>query len=132
MIKVFEIYIDTRKDIQPKEIIQKAVDKIRSLGYKNPFDRSTVIDDNVLVEVDNFDGYMILQSIMTIDKGRGDASRVLRKICDIADEFGVTIKITPKPFGTGNILTKKQLVDWYKRFGFVKFGYEDMKRNPKS
>lgn len=131
MIKKFESYIDTRKDIKSKEIIIKAIDKIRSLGFKNFFDNSTVIDNNVLVEVDYFDGYLILQSIMTIDKGRGDASRVLHKICDIADEFGITIKISPKPFGTGDILTKKQLIDWYKRFGFVKDGVEDMKRQPK-
>jgi hypothetical protein len=130
--KLYEIYADKRTDVKPKEIIQQAVDEIRSLGYKNPFDNSTVIDDNVLVEVSNFDGYLWLNSIMTIVKGRGDATEVLIKICDIADKYQITIVLTPKPFGNGNILTEKQLRDWYGKYGFKKYHLEDMKRNPKN
>lgn len=128
---LYEVYTDKRTDIQSKDVIQKAIDEIRSLGYKNPFDNSTVIGDNVLVEVSNFDGYLWLNSIMTVEKGRGDASKVLDKICEIADKHQVTIVLTPVPFGRGKIFTKKQLRDWYGRHGFVKYHIEDMKRQPK-
>ena len=56
----------------------------------------------------------------------------MKKICDIADEFEVTIVLTPEPFGRDKkeILSKLQLINWYKKFGFVKYHFEDMKRNP--
>jgi hypothetical protein len=125
-------WVDTRTDTSPKEVIQKAVDEIRSLGYKNPFDNSTVIDNNVLVEVSSFDGYLHLGSIMSIEKGRGDATKVMNKICEIADKYKVTIHLSPKPYGTGKGLNKSQLIKWYKKFGFKKSNYEDMKRMPQN
>ena len=139
MIKKFdqfvnEDYVDKRTDTKSEEIIQKAVDKIRSLGYKNPFNNSTIINDRVTVEVSNFDGYLWLNSIMTLERGKGYASEVLQKICDIADEFQVTLVLTPVPFGKDKkeILTTSQLIKWYKKYGFVKYHIEDMKRQPKS
>lgn len=126
-----ENYVDKRTDTKPKDVIQKAVDEIRSLGYKNPFDNSTVIDDRVLVEVSNFDGYLWLNSIFTVDKRQGFSSKVLQMICDIADKYQITMRLTPVPFGTGEIMNTKQLTKWYSKFGFVKFRLEDMKRPPK-
>lgn len=132
-LKLFEDYIDKRTDIRPKEQLQKAVNKIRSLGVKNPFDNSTIIGDDVAVDVYAFDGYLRLSSIMSIDKGKGKASEIMKMVCDIADEFDVTIVLTPQPFGSNKkeILTKQQLIKWYKKYGFVKYHIEDMKRNPK-
>ena len=125
-------YVDTRTDTSTKEVVQRAVDEIRDMGYISPFDRSIVIDDNVLVEISYFDGYMHLGSIMSIIKGQGGATKVMNKICEIADKYNITIHLTPDPFGTGDRLSKSQLVKWYKKFGFVKErGWDDMKRHPK-
>jgi len=121
---------DKRIDFSPKELVQSAIDEIRSLGYKNPFDNSTVIDDNVVVEVYYFDGYLHLSSIMSVIKGKGDATKVMNKICEIADKYKITIHLSPEPFGLGNRLNKAQLIKWYKKFGFVKDRYDDMKRYP--
>jgi hypothetical protein len=123
---------DLRTDISSKDVVLKVVDKIRSLGYKNPLGNETIID-NVTVEVYYFDGYLHLSSIMTLsdDKKISNATSVMMKICKIADDFGVTIKLTPEPFGKKS-LNRKDLIKWYKMFGFKhKFDYEDMKRQPK-
>lgn len=48
-------------------------------------------------------------------RGTGLASKLLREILGDADEEGVTLEIHPMPSGS---LTRKELVAWYKRFGF--------------
>ena len=125
-------FVDKRTDTKPKEVLQDAVNKIRSLGVKHPFDSSTIIGD-VLVEVSNFDGYVRLNSIFSMEKKKGKANEVMQMICDIADEFQVTITLSPEPFGNDKsiILNKEELTNWYKKFGFVEHRFEDMKRNPK-
>lgn len=127
---ISETYVDTRTDTSPREEVQKAIDEIRTLGYKSPFDNSIVIDDNVLVEVSYFDGYLHLGSIMSVIKGRGDGTKIMNKICEIADKYKVTIHLSPEPFGIGDRLNKTQLIKWYKKFGFIKGGWQGMKRKP--
>ena len=46
---------------------------------------------------------------------RGLASRLLREIIEDADGDGVTLEVHPMPSGG---LTRKELVSWYKRYGF--------------
>jgi hypothetical protein len=128
---IMEEYVDIRTDTSPRDVVQKAIDEIRTLGYKSPFDNSIVIDDNVLIEVSYFDGYLHLNSIMTIVKGKGDATRIMNKICEIADKYKVTIHLSPEPFGIGNKLNKTQLIKWYKKFGFVNGGWQGMKKKSK-
>ncbi len=128
-IKLKEIS-DQRTDISPKETVILAINDIRKLGVKHIFTNDTVIDNNVLVDVSFFDGYLHLSSIMSVDKGKGDATKVMNKICKIADKYKVTIDLEPTPFGTGKILNTQQLTNWYKKFGFKMGKYGDMKRNP--
>jgi hypothetical protein len=95
-----------------------AVRAVQALGQPNPFDeRETVIDNSVLVEVSKFDKSLWISSIRTVESGQGNASRVLDKICAIADEHGVRIRLDAKPFGSGG-LSKANLTAWYKRHGF--------------
>lgn len=121
---------DERNDISSREIIEKAIDEIHSLGYRSPFDNGVIINNNVVVEVYAFDGYLHLSSIMSIEKHRGDATEVMHKICEIADKYKVTIHLVPEPFGLGERLNKTQLINWYKKFGFKKEKYDVMKRHP--
>ena len=127
---------DILKEYVPSDptSLTKALKDIQSLGYPNPLNsREIVIDNSVLVEIGIFDKRLHFSSIQSMDKGQGNAGRVMQKIVDIADKHGVTIALTPKPFGGKNgspILTKSQLVTFYKKYGFKpeKGGFGDMER----
>ena len=125
---------DILKEYTPSdpEALTKALKDIQSLGYPNPLNsREIVIDNSVLVEIGIFDKRLHFSSIQSMDKGQGNAGRVMQKIVDIADKHGVTIALTPKPFGTNaNNLTKSQLIVFYKKYGFKpeKGGFGDMER----
>jgi hypothetical protein len=114
-----------------KASINAAIEDIRNLGEINPFNsREVLIDNNVSVELSNFDGHLWINSIMTLERGRGDASRVLQKMCDIADKHQVYMGLGASPFGKTKGLNKAQLIAWYKRYGFKKVDYDTMERPP--
>jgi hypothetical protein len=114
-----------------KASINAAIEDIRNLGEINPFNsREVLIDNNVSVELSNFDGHLWINSIMTLERGRGDASRVLQKMCDIADKHQVYMGLGASPFGKTKGLNKSQLIAWYKRYGFKKVDYDTMERPP--
>ena len=112
--------------------LTKALKDIQSLGYPNPLNpREIVINNSVIIEISIFDKRLYFSSIHSIDRGQGNAGMVMQKIVDIADKYGVTIALTPKPFGTGkDMLNKAQLVTFYKKYGFKpeKDGFGDMER----
>jgi len=58
-----------------------------------------------------------IESIRAFEMHKGDGGMALRRIVELADKHGVTLQLSPVPFGEGG-LTRKQLVDWYKRNGF--------------
>jgi hypothetical protein len=114
--------------------LSKAYNEIRNLGVVNPLNpREIVIDDSVFIEISVFDKRLWFSSIMSLDKGQGNAGRAMQKIVDIADKHNVTIALDPLPFGNNpDKLNYNQLVQFYKKFGF-KFeegeeGFGDMER----
>jgi len=60
-------------------------------------------------------------------RGEGLASGTLREVCSIADNLGVTLFLEVEE---SDGLTKKELGDWYWRFGF-RGDYSMMERGPK-
>ena len=112
--------------------LDKALKDIRSLGSVNPINsREIVIDDSVTVEIGVFDKRLWFSSIYSIDRSQGNAGKVMQKIVDIADKHGVTIALEAKPFGgkSGSpILTKSQLVSFYKKYGFKPSEFGEMER----
>ena len=100
--------------------IDKAIKEIEKLGVRNPINpKEIVIDDSVIIEVSNWDKRLWFSSLYSIDKGKGNATSVMKKIMDIADKYKVTVALDPHPFGTGTgKLTRDQLVKFYKKFGF--------------
>ena len=127
---------DILKEYTPSDpdSLTKALKDIRSLGVPNWMNsQEIVIGDSVIVEIGIFDKRLWFSSIHSLDRGQGNAGRVMQKIVDIADKHGVTIALTPKPFGGKDgspILTKSQLVAFYKKYGFKpeKGGFGDMER----
>jgi GNAT superfamily N-acetyltransferase len=104
-----------------KDSVIAAIDEIRSLGYKNPFDNSTIINNYVSVEIGNFDGHLWVSSIYTPAENRhkGLAKDVMIKMCDIADKHGVYMGLDAIPFGDKkDALNKTKLIKFYKSFGF--------------
>lgn len=130
MIKFKDILVEyTPSD---SESLSKALKDIRGLGYSNPLNpREIVIDNSVIIEIVIFDKRLHLSSIYSMDKGQGNAGRVMQQMVDIADKYGVTIALNPEPFSTDpNKLTKSQLIAFYKRYGFKleRGGFGDMER----
>ena len=100
--------------------IDKLINAIRAMGYISPFDRSaTVIEDMMMmISVSKFDGNFYLDSLTSMDKGKGNASTLLKMVLKLADKYGVEIVLTPKPYGNST-MSQSQLTSWYKRYGFV-------------
>ena len=100
--------------------IDKAIRDIEKLGVRNPLNpKEIIIDNSVVIEVQNWDKRLWFSSLYSIEKGKGNASRIMKKITDIADKYKVTIALDPHPFGTNSEkLNRSQLVNFYKKFGF--------------
>jgi len=67
------------------------------------------------------DRLLRLAMIRTVNpdfRGRGLASAALADLCQVADEHGVTIYLTPCPTGRRR-LSARQLDLWYRRHGWV-------------
>jgi GNAT superfamily N-acetyltransferase len=128
--------VDILKEYTPSDAnsLNNAYREIKKLGPVNPLDpKEIVVDDSVFVEISVWDKRLWFSSLHSLDKGQGNATKVMQKIVDIADKYGVTIALDPIPYGKDpNKLTYNQLVKFYKKFGF-KFeegeeGFGDMER----
>lgn len=129
--KIYKSLLEYTHVVSDDKDIISAIRDIRNLGISNPFlPTETIINDNVKLEVSKFDGSLWIQSISTIEHGKGDASKVLKMVCDIADKHNVVIRMAPEPYGTEKGLNKTQLINWYKRYGFKKISYGEMERLP--
>ncbi len=60
-----------------------------------------------------------LERIASVNQGKGNASKALDNLLKQADEYGITLKVEPKPYGKIKGLTTEQLQIWYKSRGFV-------------
>lgn len=102
----------------------------------HPFDRRLRIwDDAIGLTLRGGDGKEVeLMTIMTFsDKNKGDGSRALKWVTDLADKHGVDLTLNVSPIKnagsrTGKNLNKKELTSWYAKNGFVKDKVYDMRR----
>jgi hypothetical protein len=112
--------------------------EILSSTYVNPFAEFELIWENkAAFELKFFKDHLRLSAIRTFERGKGDGSRALKWLCDLADKYHVTIVLHVQPFGLKakkgepKKLTVKELGAWYIRFGFVKGKYDEYTRIPK-
>ena len=112
--KANEIIIREYTPSNPADI-DKAVKAIEKLGVRNPMNSSEIIIDNsVVIEIRNWDKRLWFSSLYSIERGQGNASKVMQKIVDIADKYKVTMALDPVPFGSGpGRLSRSQLVKFY-------------------
>lgn len=66
---------------------------------------------------------MLLVTIHIPRERRGNkiGSALLKHLCELADENGVNLYAEPHPFDACP-LTQDQLIEWYERHGFIRFG----------
>jgi GNAT superfamily N-acetyltransferase len=64
-------------------------------------------------------GIREITNIYTLEskRGQGDASRLLKEVCDEADKERMVLVIMPEPFDKG--LNELELIQWYARHGFI-------------
>jgi GNAT superfamily N-acetyltransferase len=79
----------------------------------------------VYVSYESIPGQLIVQAIYTPpgDRGKGRASALLKRVLDVADRAGITLKVEPVSIGPmadegDKFMLRKQLAAWYKRYGF--------------
>jgi hypothetical protein len=72
-------------------------------------------DSRTRIELDIWNGTIYLHSIETIERGRGDGTRGLKFVLDLARYHRVNI--TGCVQGFGRTLPHATLVEWYKRHG---------------
>ena len=100
MIKLLDLLSEMMVD---KELVNKALKDIRSLGQMNPINPREIIFEGGIVslEVNYFDGHLWISSIYTDTENRnqGKATKVMQDICNIADKYQVPIQMDVSPFG---------------------------------
>ena len=94
--------------------------------------RDRVWGGTVLIEVAPFDKRIHVSDIMSMDRGKGYASKALQWLCSLADKHGVAMSLTPDAFGDGQGLDGEQLTAWYSRYGFKPHMGRKMVREPRT
>lgn len=116
------IKIGNKKDND--EALKQFMDTLYKVTQEHPFDPGQRIawDGKSTVDVRPMWGDIHIAAIQTLapEERSGSANGLVMTLVKIAQETGVTLRLTADPFGeTKGKLTKRQLIAWYKRRGFV-------------
>jgi hypothetical protein len=70
-----------------------------------------------------------IHRLWTLDPGRGNGTKMLRTLCDLADRHEVEIKLKVLPFGRKPYsLSRAHLKAWYQRHGFQGSGWKLLRK----
>lgn len=112
--------------LEPKtnKDLDKFIDTLHKVTQKHPFDPDSRIawDGKSMIEVRPFGDHINIASIQSLAPAErsGSASALMATAVKIADETGVTLRLSAIPYGTtAGKLNRRQLIAWYKRKGFV-------------
>jgi hypothetical protein len=73
-----------------------------------------------------------IHRLWTLQRGQGNGAAVLRRVCDLADYYGVELTLKTLPFGRKpHPMSRDQLLAWYERHGF-KGNQRKLKRTPQN
>lgn len=113
------------KKIVSKQI-EKALEKSRDFyehGDFYKFNKSNVFVEFGLEELESGDISLFINDIFTEPQfqGNGYASKVLKEICNWADNNDLPISLRASAEGHYNVsgLKQNQLINWYEKYGFV-------------
>lgn len=107
-------------DMNAQVAVDEFLDEWIEVTSHNPLSPDErVVDDYAAVTLRPQNGEVWIDSLRSFRKGAGNGSRALKDIIELADQHGVTLRLTAKPFDTGgNELDYKSLVQFYQRNGF--------------
>ena len=97
----------------------KAEYPVNPLGPQAEGVKQLVVEDKAVVHIEPTQdkNVAVIHSIRALEKGKGFGTEVLNSIMKKADELGISLEGTVKPFGEGG-LSEEQLIDFYKKAGF--------------
>lgn len=67
--------------------------------------------------------------IFSLEREKGNASKVMKIMCDLADKYSITLELEAASTDEKNGRKNKELLAWYNRYGFT--GTKEMIRQPK-
>jgi len=105
-----------------------SVKKVFKGIQKNPLNDKELIFKDALVDLRDYDGEWLLQSIRSNKQGAG--GNAMAEITAEADKNKKLIRLIPDPFGE-EAMEKDALVKFYKRYGFSMTDSGTMVRKPK-
>lgn len=120
----------------PKERLDAFLTELDEGTTAHPFDDRQRLRGTVGIEASPWEGMIHLSSLISYGpKNRGDASKVLKELIEMADQHQVALHGTAKAIenagGKGKSLSTKQLTDWYERHGFEIFAGDVILYRPK-
>ena len=136
-LKKFNLILEWGKSSE--EDIYEAIVELRSLGSPNPLNYREIVfqfdgeEGIVLLEISRFDNHLWINGIHSTTRNKGLASKVMKKVCEVVDKHNIYVALDAEPFTNfrhKDILSKKQLMEWYKNFGFKSIGGGTMERIP--
>jgi GNAT superfamily N-acetyltransferase len=70
-----------------------------------------------------------IHRLWTHEAGQGNGTLMMRKLCDLADEHGVELKLKALPIGRKpHPMTREQLKNWYESHGFAGVGWKLLRK----
>lgn len=100
---------------------------------QGPFRGTIWLDEHAgYAEISAFDGALHVGGVFVLadERKKGHGTAIMKVLMDAADEAGLRMTLTAKPFSSGGKkMAARQLTSWYKSLGFVRDG-DDMVRPP--
>lgn len=84
----------------------------------SPISGHLIVNDNVQLDINQVDGSWHIISITSLEKNKGYATKAMGAIVQAADNLNIVLQLEATPLDPSG-LTKAQLVDFYKKFGFT-------------
>lgn len=104
--------------------VEKFMNGLKSISREHPLDPGGFIIDDCAVHASPAEGNTKIHISDMASMIRGSGTKALEKMCVLADECGVVLRLVAK--GYADTPTKK-LVAWYERYGFTKTGLGSLK-----
>jgi hypothetical protein len=133
------IFKNLFSQMQIIDTVFESVDDFQILDKKNIMDDETLLDKYGLksLVIQNKYGLLELSFLASKIIGSGNGSKLLKDLCDYADMVKKPITLQPVPYTDGELergyenqpelkkISKRRLIDYYKRFGFVERNKND-------
>lgn len=64
-------------------------------------------------------GVILFSNLYAIDRGKGHASGLIERVCDIADQNNYLVRLEARQYSDPHGLTTHELIEFYSRHGFI-------------